>query len=63
MSTTGVRPRFFYNYSDAMNVVTRTTVAFQAICKKHDFQGPWRSRRIDAMTDWEQHKHDKHGSA
>ena len=61
VTTSGVLPRFIYNYSDSLNVQTRQTVAFQATCKC-GFRGKWRSSRIDACDDYQAHKRSKHGN-
>lgn len=60
-TVSGVLPRYIYNYSDALNVQTRQTVAFQATCKC-GYSGKWRSSRIDAVEDYQTHKRRKHGN-
>ena len=60
VTTNGVLPRYIYNYSDALSVQTRMTVAFQGTCKC-GWQGRWKQRRIDAMDEYQRHKQHKHG--
>ena len=54
-TVSGVVPRYIYHYSDAMNVTTRQTVAFQATCRCGE-TGRWRERREDAIRDYQAHK-------
>lgn len=62
VTVSGVLPRYIYSYSDALNVQTRQTVAFQASCKC-GWSGKWRDRRLDACDDYQAHKQRKHGGA
>lgn len=55
----GVIPRYVYDYSDALNVTTRQTVAFQATCKC-GWTGSWRALRSAAMDDYQLHKRNVH---
>lgn len=60
-TVSGVIPKYVYNYSDALHVQTRCTVAYQATCRC-GYEGRWRSSRAAAMDDYQEHKLEAHGS-